>query len=62
MTETRSLQTFLDGAEVAPEIFKLRPDYRVLMMAVDGITSGPSNDVSETMLKQVEASARTALA
>jgi DNA/RNA-binding domain of Phe-tRNA-synthetase-like protein len=62
MTESHQLQAFLDGAQVAPEIFQLRPDYRVLLIAVDGITPGPSNDVSETILRQAEDSARAELA
>ena len=62
MAETYHPQTFLDGTEVATEVFELRPDYRVLLMTADGITLSPSDDVSETILRQAEASARTELA
>jgi DNA/RNA-binding domain of Phe-tRNA-synthetase-like protein len=61
MSDFESSQAILDKARVAPEIFKLRPDYRVLLMVVDGIPPGPSDDISEGVLKEAEESARTAL-
>ena len=35
------VQGFLAGACVDAEVFALRPDYRVLLLAVDGIRPGP---------------------
>ena len=62
MAENDHLQAFLDGAKVGPEVFKLRPDYRALLMIIDGITPGPSDEISERMLKEAETSARAELA
>jgi DNA/RNA-binding domain of Phe-tRNA-synthetase-like protein len=56
-----SSDTYLNGATVAPDIFKLRPDYRALLMIVEGIPPGPSDDTSESFLKEAESSAREAL-
>ena len=55
------LQTFLAGASVDPDVFALRPDYRVMLLAVDGIVPGPSDDMSETLLRQAEDAASKAL-
>ncbi|KAF2872349.1 Phenylalanyl-tRNA synthetase [Massariosphaeria phaeospora] len=55
------LETFLSGASIAPGIFKLRPDYRALLMAVEGIPTGPSDTTSETLLQEAESSAREAI-
>src|ERR1700759_1436286 len=51
----------LAGAWVDDAVFALRPDYRVLLLAVDGLTPGPSDPVSEEQLQKAEASARQAL-
>jgi DNA/RNA-binding domain of Phe-tRNA-synthetase-like protein len=55
------LEKFLDGAWVDRAVFALRPDYRVLLMAVDGLIPGPSDAASEALLQQAEATAREAL-
>ena len=39
----------------------LRPDYRALLIAVDGLVPGPSDDASDALLAQAESSARSAL-
>ncbi len=56
-----SLDAFLAGAEIDPAIFDLRPDYRAQLIAVAGITPGPSDDVSEALLSKAEASATDSL-
>lgn len=56
------LDRYLSEAAVAPEVWKLRPDYRALLLAVDGIVPGPSDEASEALLQSAEASARAALA
>lgn len=58
----RDLAAFLAGASVAPEVFALRPDYRVLLIAVDGIARAASDRASEELLRLAEADARQALA
>jgi DNA/RNA-binding domain of Phe-tRNA-synthetase-like protein len=51
----------LDRAHVAGSVFALRPDYRALLIAVDGIVPGPSDDQSEALLLEAETAARAAL-
>ena len=58
MTDARRLSDFLAAAHVDPAVAALRPDYRVLLLAVDGITPGASDDASETMLMRAEVVAR----
>lgn len=46
---TRRLEEFLAGAVVGREVATLRPDYRALLIAVDGLTPGaPSAPVTAT--------------
>lgn len=52
----------LDGAWVDADVFALRPDYRALLIAIDGIVPGPSDEASEELLSAAEAHAREALA
>jgi DNA/RNA-binding domain of Phe-tRNA-synthetase-like protein len=52
------LDDFLAGAAVEPAVFALRPDYRVLLLAVDGLAPGPGDDASEALLVAAEAAAR----
>ncbi len=47
MTDVAALAGFLAGASVAPDVFALRPDYRVLLLAVDGLVPGPSDEASD---------------
>ena len=49
------LESFLDGAYVDDAVFELRPDYRALLVAVDGITPGVSDEQSEALLLTAEA-------
>lgn len=56
------LDAFLAGAHVAPEVLALRPDYRAMLVAVDGITPGPSDATSDVLLSDAEESATRALA
>lgn len=54
-------KALLESTRVAPEIFKLRPDYRALLIVVSGIPTGPSDSKSESLLQEAESSARDAL-
>lgn len=56
------LETVLQAAQVDDAVFALRPDYRALLLAVDGLEPGPSDAASEALLQQAEAAARSALA
>ena len=42
-------------------VFALRPDYRVLLLAVDGLVPGPGDQVSDALLPAAETAAREAL-
>lgn len=61
MGKSFRLETFLDDARVDAAIFALRPDYRAVLLAVDGLACGPGDDVSEALLQQAEGVARQAL-
>lgn len=58
---SKASETFLRNVKVAPEIFKLRPDYRALLIVVEGIPPGPSDATSEKLLQEAEQSAKEAL-
>ena len=62
MRDLTTLQTFLGQAAVAETVYALRPDYRALLLAVDGIEPGPSDAATEQLLQQAEESARQSLA
>jgi DNA/RNA-binding domain of Phe-tRNA-synthetase-like protein len=61
MPEAGMLEKFLAGAHVDTAVFALRPDYRVLLLAVDGIVPGPGDQDSDALLATAEAAARQAL-
>ena len=62
MRDLRALQAVLDQAGVDAAVRALRPDYRALLLAVDGIEPGPSDADSEQLLHLAEVRARQALA
>jgi len=55
------LEDFLAGAYVDDAVFELRPDYRGLLLAVDGIVPGPSDQASDALLQAAEAAAADAI-
>jgi DNA/RNA-binding domain of Phe-tRNA-synthetase-like protein len=61
MHDLESLQQSLAGATVDAEVFALRPDYRVMLLAVDGLVPGPGDERSEALLNAAEAAAVEAL-
>ena len=61
MREGPTLGEFLAGAAVDRAVFDLRPDYRALLVAVDGLEPGPSDAASDTLLQAAEAAAAEAL-
>lgn len=62
MSITAQLQEVLDSTSIDAAVFELRPDYRALLLAVDGLVPGPSDEASDALLVEAEASARRALA
>lgn len=61
MPDPGMLQEFLAGGHVDAAVFALRPDYRALLVAVDGLVPGPSDSGSDALLQAAEAAAREAL-
>jgi DNA/RNA-binding domain of Phe-tRNA-synthetase-like protein len=45
---------WLASAYVDPEVFALRPDYRALLILADGLVPGPSDSVTEKLLRAAE--------
>lgn len=60
MGETRRLDEFLAGAWVAADVVGLRPDYRAMLVAVDGLGTGPSDDAG-ALIQAAQDAARAAL-
>src|ERR1700750_3397587 len=61
MSDADMLEDFLGGAHVDAAVFALRPDYRALLVAVDGIVPGSSDQGSDALLQAAEAAAREVL-
>jgi DNA/RNA-binding domain of Phe-tRNA-synthetase-like protein len=61
MSDAGMLEEFLAGAVVDSAVFALRPDYRALLLAVDGIVPGPPGQASDALLRAAQAAARQAL-
>jgi DNA/RNA-binding domain of Phe-tRNA-synthetase-like protein len=57
MPDPDALRGLLGGAHVDAEVFALRPDYRAALVAVDGIVPGPSDQESDALLLEAEATA-----
>ncbi|PYI08666.1 B3/B4 tRNA-binding domain-containing protein [Aspergillus sclerotiicarbonarius CBS 121057] len=54
MASSQSTSNLLESAHIDPQIFELRPDYRALLMVVERIPPGPSDDSSEALLQGAE--------
>lgn len=59
-TATTTAAAWLAGASVDPAVLALRPDYRALLMTVEGLRVEPSDARSEALLQAAEAAAREA--
>lgn len=62
MARIHQPQAFLDSAQVSEDVLALRPDYRALLLILDGIQHTGSDDISESLLKEAETHARAQLA
>ena len=58
MPDLGALEEFLAGGHVDAAVFALRPDYRAMLVAVDGVVPGPSDETSDAVLQEAEATAR----
>lgn len=61
MASLDTLREYLAGAAVDAAVFALRPDYRAMLLAVDGLVPGPSDAASEGSLRAAEETAKVAL-
>lgn len=61
MGVTHTAQKMLEAAHISPQIFQLRPDYRALLMVVEGIPPGASDANSEALLQEAETSIKQQL-
>ena len=59
--DVSTLEQVLDDAHVERSVFTLRPDYRAVLLAVDGLVPGPSDVASDALVDAAEAAARAAL-
>jgi DNA/RNA-binding domain of Phe-tRNA-synthetase-like protein len=57
MADVGPLERFLAGSRVDSAVFSLRPDYRALLLAVDGLVPGRSDEASAALLRAAEAAA-----
>ena len=51
---TQQDDRWLAAAYVDPEVYALRPDYRALLILADDLVPGPSDDMSEKLLRSAE--------
>jgi DNA/RNA-binding domain of Phe-tRNA-synthetase-like protein len=58
---SQSARAFLAAVDVAPDVFELRPDYRVLVMVAEGLEPGLPDEISEGLLARAEIRARVTL-
>lgn len=58
---SESGRAFLAAVSVAPEVFELRPDYRVLVMVAEDLEPGLPDEISDEMLARAESRARITL-
>jgi DNA/RNA-binding domain of Phe-tRNA-synthetase-like protein len=61
MPESTRLAEFLADAHVDAAVFALRPDYRAVLLAVDGLVPGESDQVTDALLATAETAAGQAL-
>ena len=54
MPDPGMLEDFLAGACVDAAVFALRPDYRALLLAADGIVPGPGDRDSDALLQAAQ--------
>ncbi len=62
MPDLERMERFLNGASIDASVFALRPDYRVMLLAVDGVLPGPSDEESEALLQAAEVAVAGVLA
>ncbi|MGV8912711.1 MAG: B3/4 domain-containing protein [Rhodoglobus sp.] len=62
MSNTEAHETFLNSAAVDAAVFELRPDYRALLLVIEGLDAAPTNAASDELIHSAEGHARSLLA
>ena len=62
MPDLQSPEAFLDACAVEPAVFELRPDYRALLVVVDGLDPDAVSSSADELIERAEAHARVLLA
>ncbi|MDN5766485.1 MAG: hypothetical protein L0H96_12260 [Humibacillus sp.] len=62
MPESADLEQFVREGSVEASVFAVRPDYRAVLVAVDGIVPARSDDDSEELLRAAETASKQATA
>lgn len=62
MPELQSPDAFLAACVVEPAVFELRPDYRALLLVVDGLDPDAASSSADELIDRAEARARALLA
>jgi len=62
MSNTEAHEAFLNSAAVDAAVFELRPDYRALLLVIEGLDAAPSNAASDELIHSAEVRARSLLA
>ncbi|MFD3443568.1 B3/4 domain-containing protein [Microbacteriaceae bacterium 4G12] len=61
MTDTGTVHEFIEAARVDAAVFALQPDYRAVLLAVEGLVPVGSDEASDALLRKAEDAARAAL-
>lgn len=61
MPEVDLLEELLAGGRVDATVFALRPDYRAILLGVEGLVPGRSDRASDALLRAAESAARETL-
>ncbi|MBX3089858.1 MAG: hypothetical protein KF772_04665 [Cryobacterium sp.] len=61
MTNTLSPEEFLAACSIEPAVLELRPDYRAMLIVVDGLSPSLATNEIEQLLRAAEEHARTLL-
>ncbi|MGI9824479.1 B3/B4 domain-containing protein [Agromyces sp. Marseille-Q5079] len=61
MPELQSPEAFLAACEVESAVFELRPDYRALLLVVDGLDPDAASSSADELIDRAEAHARALL-
>ena len=62
MTNPMSPNEFLDACAIDPAVLELRPDYRVQLLVVDGLSSNLGSDVADDLIRAAQNHAQALLA